>query len=163
GGVVPADVVLWCGPNQPAPLPPSRELRLIPASRTYLTLDPAAPDLADEILLHSNPPIRMWTSAPGQWTIEHRSGEDPVRVMARCGIDVRPYIVNRWDQSPSQLVTQCHWGWEWQRWTTAVRVPGVDPGSGVFFAGAHAHPGGSLELIGMATAAIADAVGPAPR
>ena len=138
-------------------------MRLIPASRTYLTLDPAAPDLADEILVHANPPIRVWTSAPGQWTVEHRSGEDPVIAMARCGIDVRPYIVNRWDQTPSQLVTQCHWGWEWQLWTTAVRIPGVNPVGGVFFAGAHAHPGGSLEMVGMATAAIAEAVGPAPR
>ncbi|MDQ3158080.1 MAG: FAD-dependent oxidoreductase [Actinomycetota bacterium] len=163
GGVIPADVVIWCAPNHPTPLPRSPELRLIPASRTYLTLDPAAPDLADEILVHSNPPIRMWTSAPGQWTIEHRSGEDPVVVMARCGIDIRPYVVSRWDQTPSQLVTQCHWGWEWQLWTTAVRIPGVNPVGGVFFAGAHAHPGGSLEMIGMATAAIAEAVGPAPR
>lgn len=163
GGVIPADIVIWCAPNQPSPLPPSREVRLIPASRTYLTLDAAAPDLADEVLVHANPPIRMWTSSSGQWTIEHRSGEDPVVVMARLGFDVRPYIVNRWDQSPSELVAQCHWGWEWQRWTTAVRVPGVAPTGGVFFAGAHAHPGGSLEMIGMATAAIAEAVGPAPR
>jgi phytoene dehydrogenase-like protein len=163
GGVIPADIVIWCAPNRPAPLPEPRELRTIPASRTYLTLDAETPDLADEILVHANPPIRMWTSSPGQWTIEHRSGEDPVAALVRCGIDVRDFIVNRWDQSPSELVAQCHWGWAWQRWPTAVRLPGVDPDGAVFHAGAHAHPGGSLELIGMATAAIAETVGPAPR
>lgn len=163
GGIIPAEIAVWCSPNHPTPLRPSPELRLIPASRTYVTLDPAGPDLGDELLIHANPPIRMWTSAPGQWTIEHRSGEDPVNVLVRCGIDVREFIINRWDQSPAELVTQCHWGWQWQRWSTAVRLPGVNPTGGVFLAGAHAHPGGSLELIGMATAAIADAVGPAPR
>ena len=163
GGVISADIVIWCAPNQPAPLSTSRELRLIPASRTYLRLDPAAPDLADEVLVHANPPIRMWTSSPGQWTLEHRSGEDPLIVLMRCGIDLRPYLLDRWAQNPSELVRQCHWGWEWQRWTTAIRVPGVNPTGGVYFAGAHAHPGGSLEMIGMATAAIAEGVGPAPR
>lgn len=163
GGVIPADLVVWCAPNQPTPLPASRELRLIPASRAYLTLGPDAPDLPDEILVHANPPIRMWTSAPGQWTLEHRSGEDPVDALVRCGIDLREFILDRWDQSPSELVRQCHWGWEWQRWSTAVRVPGIKPSGGVFLAGAHAHPGGSLELIGMATAAIAGAVEPVPR
>lgn len=163
GGVIPADIVVWCAPNHPTPLPPSRELRLIPSSRTYLTLDPATPDLADEILIHANPPIRMWTSGPGQWTLEHRSQSDPVIQLVRFGIDLREHIVNRWDQSPTELVTQCHWGWEWQRWSTAVRVPGINPTGGVHFAGAHAHPGGSLELIGMATAAIAEEVGPSPR
>jgi phytoene dehydrogenase-like protein len=42
-------------------------------------------------------------------------------------------------------------------------LPGVNPTGGVYLAGAHAHPGSSLELIGMATAAIAAAIGPAPR
>ncbi|MBC7629997.1 MAG: UDP-galactopyranose mutase, partial [Flavobacterium sp.] len=48
-------------------------------------------------------------------------------------------------------------------WTTALELPGVAPRGGVYFAGAHAHPGGTLEAIGMATAAIAEAVGPSAR
>lgn len=162
GGVIPADIVIWCSPNQPTPLKPSPELRVIPASRTYLTLGPDA-SLAEEMLIHANPPIRVWTSAPGQWTVEHRSGEDPVNVMARFGVDIRPHILQRWDQSPTELVTRCHWGWQWQGWTTGTRIPGVASGGGVYLAGAHAHPGGSLEMIGMATAAIAEAIGPVPR
>ncbi|MEO6470764.1 MAG: FAD-dependent oxidoreductase [Aeromicrobium sp.] len=161
GGVVPADIVIWCAPNNPTPLRPSPELRLIPPSRTYVTLDSSAPEMADEIMIHSNPPIRMWTNRPGQWTIEHGRGEDPVLAMARCGLDLRDSIVNRWEQSPVELVRQCHWGWQWQGTSTAFALPGVKPTGGVFFAGAHAHPGSSLELIGMATAAIAEAVGSA--
>lgn len=162
GGVIPADHVIWCAPNQPTPLAPSPELRLIPASRTYLTLDPAAP-FAEEMLVHANPPIRMWNSSPGQWTLEHRSGENPVIVLARFGIELRDFIIDSWEQSPTDLVTQCHWGWQWQGWSTGTRIPGVAPSGGVYFAGAHAHPGGSLEMIGMATAAISEAIGPAPR
>jgi phytoene dehydrogenase-like protein len=56
-----------------------------------------------------------------------------------------------------------HWGWTWSRWTTAFDLPGVAPSGGLYLAGAHAHPGGSLEAVGMATAAIAADVGPATR
>lgn len=163
GGVIPADVVIWCAPDVPTPLPAPTGLRRIPASRTYLALDESGLDLAEEIFIHANPPARLWRSSPGQWTIEHGSGEDPVMAIARLGLDLRAAITGRWTQSPVELVTQCHWGWQWQNWGSALSVPGVAPGGGVYFAGAHAHPGGSLELIGMATAAIADAVGPAPR
>jgi phytoene dehydrogenase-like protein len=41
--------------------------------------------------------------------------------------------------------------------------PGVASSGGLYFAGAHAHPGGTLEGIGLATAAIAADVGQAPR
>jgi UDP-galactopyranose mutase len=36
-------------------------------------------------------------------------------------------------------------------------------GGSFFMAGAHAHPGGTIEEIGTATAAIAEAIGPVPR
>lgn len=156
-----ADYLVWAAPSWPVSVPPCRELPRIPSARVHLVLDPAAPDLAPEIAVHSNPPIRMWTSAPGQWTIAHRGGEDPVIAMVRCGLDLRDYIVDRWDQSPVDLVTLGHWGWVWQGWSTAFNRPGIDPQGGLYFAGAHAHPGTSLELIGMATAAIAGHIGKA--
>ena len=65
--------------------------------------------------------------------------------------------------TPSDLVRLGHWGWAWRGWTTIFELPGVAPAGGVYFAVAHAHPGGSLEAIGMATASIAEAVGPASR
>lgn len=160
---IPAEVVVWCAPDRPTPLPRLRVLPVIPGSRTLLTVRPDAPDLPGEVLVHANPPIRLWSTEPGAWTIEHRSGEDPLLVLARFGIDLRPHEITRSTLTPSDLVLQGHWGWVWNTWTTAFDLPGVAPTGGLYFAGAHAHPGGTLEAIGMATAAIAEHVGPAVR
>lgn len=160
---LPADVVVWCAPTWPAPLPPVRMLPVIPASRTLVTLSADAPAMADEILVHADPPLRVFTAGDGRWTIEHHSGEDPVVALARLGLDLRPHILARTSMSPSDLVGLGHWGWTWSRWTTAFDLPGVAPSGGLYFAGAHAHPGGTLEAIGMATAAIAADVGPMAR
>src|SRR5215207_5680968 len=160
---IPADVVVWCAPTLPAPLPQPRIMPVIPASRTFVALSADAPPLPDEILVHANPPIRLWSSGDGRWTIEHRSGEDPLRALVRFGIDLRPYVTSQSSLTPSELVGLGHWGWVWLGWTTAFDLPGVAPRDGLYFAGAHAHPGASLEAIGMATAAIAEAVGRAPR
>ncbi|GAA3535443.1 hypothetical protein GCM10022234_35280 [Aeromicrobium panaciterrae] len=160
---VAADVVVWCAATWPAPLPAPRTMPVIPAARTFVTLSSDAPELPDEVLVHANPPIRLWSSSTGSWTIEHRSGEDVLDALVRFGIDLRDHVVSRADLSPTELVRMGHWGWAWQGWTTALDLPGVAPSGGLYLAGAHAHPGGSLEAIGMATAAIADAVGPAAR
>ena len=160
---IPADVVVWCAPTWPAPLPSPKSMQVIPAARTLVTLSPGAPHRPDEVLVHANPPIRLWSGGNGIWTIEHRSGEDVLNALARFGIDLRDHVTHRTDLTPSDLVRLGHWGWAWQRWSTAWEVPGVAPKGGLYFAGAHAHPGGSLEAIGMATAAIADDVGAATR
>lgn len=158
-----ADIVVWCAPTWPAPLPRPRMLPVIPASRTFVTLDPEAPSLPGEVLIHANPPIRLWTAGEHRWTIEHHGGEDPLQAMARLGVDLRAHVLSRSTLSPSELVTMGHWGWTWNTWTTAFDLPGVAPSGGLYMAGAHAHPGGSAEAVGMATAAIAEHIGPAPR
>lgn len=160
-GVLPAEIVIWCAPNHPLGLRGSPEMRTIPASRTYVTVDDSSFGDADEILIHANPPMRMWRTEPGRWTIEHGRGEDVFMAMARCGFDLRALVIDSWEQAPAELVRQCHWGWQWQGTSTAFAMPGVNPTGGVYFAGAHAHPGGSLEMIGMATSAIAEAIGSA--
>jgi len=159
----PADVVVWCAPSWPVGIPEPPGLPAMPASRTYLTLGAGAPALPDEVLVHADPPLRLWTSSPGQWTIEHHLAEDPLIALVRCGIDLRPHVTTRWDHTPSDLVRLGHWGWAWTGWRSAFDAPGVAPTGGLYLAGAHAHPGGSLEAIGMATAAIAAAIGPSPR
>lgn len=160
---VAADVVVWCAPTLPASLPRVRMLPVIPASRTLLVLGPDAPPMPDETLVHANPPVRILTAGDGRWTLEHHSGEDPVLALARFGLDLRAHVVSRTTVSPGELVTLAHWGWAWSTWTTAFDLPGVAPTGGLYFAGAHAHPGGSLEAVGMATAAIAADVGPVAR
>lgn len=160
---VPADVVVWTAPTGPTPLRPPPGLPVIPASRTLVTLSGDAPALPHEVLVHTNPPIRLWSVNGSQWTIEHRSGEDPLNALVRGGLDLRPFVTQRHDLSPSDLVSMGHWGWTWNTWTSAFDLPGIAPKGGLYFAGAQAHPGGTLEAIGMATAAIAEHVGPARR
>jgi UDP-galactopyranose mutase len=162
-----ADVVIWCVPTWPAPLPDPPGIPAIPASRTLLTLGEAAPDLPLDLLAHADPPVRAWSEGSPQWTLAHHNAEDPVIALARVGVDIRDHVVDRHDLSPSDLVRLGHWGWTWQGWTTLFDRPGVGTaqryGGTFFMAGAHAHPGGTIEEVGSATAAIAEAIGPAPR
>lgn len=160
---VAADVVVWCAPTMPASSPRIKMLPVIPASRTLLTLGPETPVMAAETLVHGNPPVRIYTAGDDRWTVEHHSGEDPLAALARMGLDLRQHVVGRTTLSPGDLVRMGHWGWAWSTWTTAFDLPGVAPAGGLYLAGAHAHPGGTLEAIGMATAAIATDVGQAPR
>lgn len=95
--------------------------------------------------------------------IHHVGAEDPVTTLVRAGLDLRDHVVQRHQLAPADLVRLGHWGWLWRGWSTMDHLPGIGPRHGVHFAGAHAWPGGQLEQIGMATAAIAAEVGPAPR
>ncbi len=159
-----ADIVIWCAPTWPTPLARPRGLQAIPASRTFLTLSPDAPVLPRDVLAHTNPPVQIASHDRQHCTlIHHQGGEDPVISLARAGLDLRAHVVDRSTLSPPDLVRLGHWGWTWQGWTTIDDHPGIASKHGLFFAGAHAWPGGTPEAIGMATAAIAEAVGPAPR
>jgi UDP-galactopyranose mutase len=164
---VDAEIVVWCAPTWPSPLPDPAGIPAIPASRTLLTLDESALDLPRDLLAHSDPPVRAWSDGASQWTLAHHNAEDPLIALARVGVDIRDHVLDRHDLSPSDLVRLGHWGWTWQGWTTLFDRPGVGAdqrfGGTLFMAGAHAHPGGTIEEIGSATATIAEAIGPAPR
>ncbi|MCW2748470.1 MAG: UDP-galactopyranose mutase [Nocardioidaceae bacterium] len=157
--VIPADIVVWCAPTWPVSLRAPQAKAAIPASRAFLTLAPSAPALAIETHAHADAPLRLFANDPTHVTVEHRGSKDPLQTLAHCGLDLRPHVVARHDVGPAELDALGHWGWQWQRWTSACAAPGVNPGGSLYFAGAHAHPGPTLELIGMATAAIAEAVG----
>ena len=162
-----ADIVVWCAPTWPAPLPEPRGLQAIPASRTLLTLNENALELPPDVLAHSSPPVHAWSDGSGHWTVAHHNAEDSVTALARVGIRIKDHVVERHDLSPADLVRLGHWGWTWQGWTTLFDRPGANKSQRhdgtLFMAGAHAHPGGTIEEIGTATAAIAEAIGAAPR
>lgn len=166
-GDVAADVVVWCAPTWPAPLSRQRGLPAIPAARTLLLLDEDAPALRLDVVVHGNPALRMWGDGAGHWTVAHNNAEDTLIALRRAGIKLDDHVLQRHELSPTDLVRLGHWGWAWQGWTTLFDRPGVGQeqrlGGTLYFAGAHAHPGGTIEDIGMATAAIAEAVGAAPR
>jgi UDP-galactopyranose mutase len=162
-GVVSADVVIWCAPRLPNPIPTPSGLPVIPASRTLVRLGPDAPPLPADVLAHSDPPVHLWNSGFDAWTIAHHNAEDPLIALVRVGIDLRKHVLERHDLSPVDLVAMGAWGWQWQGWMTASSRPTHAYGGSVYFAGANAHPGATIERIGSATAAIAERLGPTRR
>lgn len=165
-----AEVVVWAAPTPPPAVPPYRGLPLIPPAVTHLGLSLDAPDLPAETVLHANPVVTAHTggSAPlgyRTWTVEHSGagGEDVLKTLARRGLNVAGFVVERIDVSPTDRLIEAGpgFGWQWQGWRSALDRPGVGPTAmpGLYFAGATAHPGPSFELIGLGAAAVADAVG----
>jgi phytoene dehydrogenase-like protein len=160
-GTVEADLVVWASPRLPAPVPAPNGLPTIPASRTLIRLGPDAPDLPSDVMAHSKPPVQLWSDGSDAWTIAHHNAEDPLIALVRVGIDLRPHVVERHDLSPVELVSLAAWGWQWQNWRTTSTRPISAFDDTVFFAGANAHPGPTIEMIGSQTAAIAERLGKA--
>ncbi|MFT4187561.1 MAG: FAD-dependent oxidoreductase [Aeromicrobium sp.] len=162
-GRIDCEVVVWCNRHLPEAYDRDPGVPAIPASRTLLLLDGDPPELAEETVVHGNPPVVAHRTSEGHWTLEHRSGEDVLTALARYGVDLRERVLQRHDLNPSEVVAHVDEGWTWTGWTSMFRRPGVAPTGGIFHAGAHAHPGPRLEHVGMATAAIAAELGTAPR
>lgn len=161
GGTIQADLVVWAGPRLPVPVPTPYGLPLIPASRTLIRLGPDAPGLPRDVMAHSNPPMHLWSDGSDAWTITHHKAEDPLIALVRVGIDLRSHVLERHDLAPVELVSLAAWGWQWQNWRTTGTRPISAFDDTVFFAGANAHPGPTIEMIGSQTAAIAERLGKA--
>jgi phytoene dehydrogenase-like protein len=161
GGVIAADLVVWCAPRVPQTMAQPSGLPVIPASRMLLRLGQDAPPLPADVLAHSDPPIQLWNSERDVWTLTHHNAEDPLIALVRVGIDLRPHVIERHDVSPVELVGMGAWGWQWQGWMTAGSRPRTGFADTLYFAGANAHPGATIERIGSATAAIAERIGKA--
>lgn len=162
-GVIAAEVVVWTAPRTPREHLASQGVPAIPATRTLVRLGPDAPDLPLDLVAHGKPPLHLWSDGSGCWTIAHHNAEDPLKALVRVGIDVRPHVIERHDLTPVELVTFGGWGWQWHGWHTSQTRPSVGFGGTLFFAGANARPGSTIEMIGSATAAIAERLGRAPR
>jgi UDP-galactopyranose mutase len=158
-GVVAGDLVVWCAPRLPLSVAMPPGLPVIPAARTLVRLGPDAPPLPADVLAHGNPPLHLWNSGTDAWTIAHHNAEDPLIALVRVGIDLRKHVIERHELSPVDLVAMGSWGWQWQGWMTIDTRPTHAYDESVFFAGANAHPGSTIERIGSATAAIAERVG----
>ena len=139
----------------------------IPASRTLLLLGVDAPELPHDLVFHGKPAVRLWSDGSSAVTVAHHNAEDPLTALKRAGLRLEEHVLERHDLGPADLVRMAHWGWAWQGWSTVTDRPSTDAtrrfGDTLFMAGAHAHPGGTIEEIGMATAAIAERIGAAPR
>lgn len=160
GEVLDADHVIWCAGPPPGHTP-RHLLPRIPAARTLIRLerDPAIPL---DVMGHGDPPLHAWSEDGLHWTIAHLLAEDPLTALARVGLDWRDQVVERHDRGPAQLVGNAHWGWQWNGRSTRFDRPHRLSAT-AHVAGASAHPGGEIELIAAATAAIAAELGTAPR
>jgi hypothetical protein len=152
----------------------ARTMPAIPPAMTFLGLEGDVRDLPHELVVHGDPTLVLRTTgrAPDgghAWTVQARgrSGEDPLAVLARLGLDVRQQVVARLDLSPRDLVER--WGGsplgvQWEgRGTVRRRLGPRTPLAGVYAAGAHATPGAGLPFVGLSAALVAQVVGPAER
>ncbi len=162
-GVLDADLVAWCAARWPDELPEPDLHPRIPAHRTLVRLAADAPAPPADVAVHSDPPMHLWESTSTCWTIVHQNAEDPLVALVRVGIDLREHVVERHDLRPADLVRLAHWGWQWRGWRSLLERPGPRLPEGLVMAGAHAYPSGSLELVGLATEALAERLGPVPR
>ena len=174
-GEVAADrVVVAIDPRSLPVLAPyvARTMPAMPPVLCHVGLEGAVPDLPHEVVVHGDPMlvVRTGGSAPdgcAAWTVLGRGqlAEDPLRALARSGIDVRKQVVTRVDRSPRDLVER--WGsspigvlWRGPR-TAHERLGPRTPIEDVYTAGAHATTGPGLPFAGLSAAVVAQMVGPA--
>jgi UDP-galactopyranose mutase len=131
------------------------------------------PHLAPEVVLHGDPLLVVRTSgtAPeggAAWTVltrgRRRRDEDVVDLLAGAGIDVRRQVVVRLDRSPAEQVHDLGgspYGVRWQGPRTVRRKLAPPPYDGLHLAGASAAAAASLPLVGLASAVVAQRIGPA--
>ena len=108
------------------------------------------------------------TAPPGRaaWTLQLRGrlADEPLRLLARRGLDVRDLVQTRLDRSPADLLAASAgspYGFRWQGPGTLRRRPSpVTPVPGVLVAGAATGGGGWLPFVGLTAAVVADLIGP---
>jgi phytoene dehydrogenase-like protein len=130
------------------------------------------PAVPHELVLHEDSGMLVVRSeAAAQqdraaWTLQVRGRlpDEPLRLLARRGLDVRDLVLTRVDRSPADLLDGpgSPYGFRWQGPATLRRRPGpVSPVPGVLLAGAATGGGGWLPFVGLTAAVVADLVGPA--
>lgn len=162
-----ADQLVWCA--GPPPGHSTRRLPSVPAARTLIGLtEPAG--LTDhtgrtvsDIMMHADPPLRMWSVDQVHWTIAHHNAVDPVAVLDSSVLDLSGRITERHDVPARRLVTRAHFGWQIDSLRQGLTPQHRGRHPGMWQAGSHGSLDPGIEAIGMTTAAIADAVGPIPR
>ncbi|MEP7089898.1 MAG: FAD-dependent oxidoreductase [Nocardioidaceae bacterium] len=176
-GTLDADVVVCAiDPRGLPALAPyvARTMPAIPPMVCHLGLEGELPDLPHEVVLHGGAQdptlvVRTHGTAPeggAAWTVlvRGRRPEDVVLTMARAGLDVRRQVVSRVDRSPHDQVEElggAAYGVLWQGRATIVRKLESAPFEGVYAAGVHAAAGAGLPFVGLASAVVAERVGPA--
>jgi UDP-galactopyranose mutase len=170
-GDIDADVVVCAA--DPRTLP-AVDRRVRPGPRvaapevTHLGLAGPVPALPAEVVLHGDRGCSVvrtrGTAPPGgaAWTVVRhgRHDTDPVAELGRWGLDVAPSVRVRVDRPPGD-VDGAPYGAAWRRGDLGRRLSTQTDIPGVYVAGAHAALLGTVPLVALTAAVVADLVGPA--
>ena len=137
----------------------------IPPTIMLLELDDPPP-LDTDVVLHGDPLFLIRPQGP-KWTVIIRGAlmEDIDMALLRRKVDIRNKIIDQVQLSPATLVGR--WGGSplgavWQgRGSMRDRIGPRTPIEGVYAAGAHSISGDGLPFVGLSSALVAQAVGPA--
>lgn len=150
--------------DRPLPTAWQRLTPAVPPSVTHLGLEPGAPDLSFETVLHGDPLLVVRGESPHTCTVLVHGAlhEDALTALARRGIDLRPHVTTRVDRSPTEIVAASQgspYGLAWRGPRTAVhRAAPARPVGGVHLVGASAHPGAGVPLVGLGAAQCAEVI-----
>ena len=116
-------------------------------------------DLATDLVLHQKPAVHAWRSGPSQFVLASPLGTDPIDLATRAGLKLSTAIVNRLPHMAEYQNPQYRTGLPADRWSSMA----LEPRTSVWLVGGAAVSGAGLEWTGMGTAALAGAIGAAPR
>ena len=170
-GPVEADLVVWASGRRL----PGAEQPDFTGTKTLTGIELDGQSLPSSLMVHGKSCLKAWDSGPNRWVISSLADVDPIRMLKRLGIESeairshvefsRPeYAYEYAELSGSGLNLELKSSRSKSTSNThKVPRPAVSPAPGLYLVGGAAIPDSSLELAGMGTAAVAEAIGPASR
>jgi len=141
-----ADIVIWATGDRTE----TAELAAIESPDLSLTTD---------LVAHLKPAVHLWRSGPSRWLLSSPLGTDPVALATRAGLELSTATINRLPHSTQPRNPQLRTGAPADRWSSMA----IETTPGLWLIGGAAVTGAGLEWTGMGTAALAGAIGSAPR
>ncbi len=144
-----------------------------PAIYVHIPDDPTvAPEGCQSWFVLVNAPRHDVTNRAGvDWTkpgFADEEGDRILELLAKRGVDVRPYVRFGEIRTPADLETRTRsvggsiYGTSSNGMRAAfLRPPNQSPIAGLFLVGGSSHPGGGLPLVQMSAKIVADLIGPA--
>lgn len=172
-GRIEADIVVWAS-GQPLadlglPTFPRREFEL-----TGVSLLEAS--LPEEVMLHGRTTMRLWQTGHRRWVASAPAGTDIVAALRALGVsgsDIVNLVQLRSAPRERPKATTSGSGLDLglrnpsppDKNSRAIWIPrpAMAPAEGLYVIGSSAVPGADLAITGMGSAAVAEAIGPAPR
>lgn len=172
-GAVEADHTVWASGHS---LPGLSEPRTERLELVHTGIELNGFELPRSIVVHGSHGLRAWDSGPGRWVTLSAKGTNVMRVLRNIGVP-QAAVTKLVEFKPPQY--QIHEAETFgsglnldfkndqrsgsKNLGTLIPRPAISPAPGLFLVGGTAVVGSSLELTGMGTAAVAEAIGPAPR